>query len=140
MRIIKGFLAIFGIMVIMSPVLLILGVFIAAIFSSETKELIVLDDECRSDSVCVYDYINQDLAAVKCESKIEDLARFDYEWEGILTPRFDRGLFQGDDVFRIFGDAIKFQNGFGAFERHKYYCDWDITEKVVLGVYAEPLY
>jgi len=64
-----------------------------------------------------------------CAPEIEKLARYDFEWIGGLTAtKFPSyvGKVKKPYVLTISGDAIKFQNGFGAFRQTTYYCDYNL--------------
>lgn len=118
--------------------LLWLGVSLFSSGESTPRERLVLDDACRSSIPCVYEYVAQDNAQIRCEMAIEDLARFDFEWGGIFEPKFERGVLEGN-IFSMLGSSIKFQNGFGAYQRHEYFCKWNVETKEVVEVYAQPM-
>lgn len=64
-----------------------------------------------------------------CAPEVEKLARYDFEWTGgWTTPKFPNyiGKVKKPYVLTITGDAINFQNGFGAFQKTTYYCDYNL--------------
>ncbi len=72
-----------------------------------------------------------------CQRVIEQLAKYDYEWtDGWLGTKF--GSFAWKDrksgVLTYFGSEIKFQNGFGAWQKMNYACDYDPKTETVLDV------
>jgi hypothetical protein len=64
-----------------------------------------------------------------CAPEVEKLAKYDFEWTGGWTaqnfPNYV-GKVKKPYVLTITGDAIKFQNGFGAFRKTTYYCDYNL--------------
>ena len=64
-----------------------------------------------------------------CAPEVEKLAKYDFEWIGGWTaPKFPNyvGKVKKPYVLTIAGDSIKFQNGFGAYKKTKYYCDYNL--------------
>lgn len=102
---------------------------------TESSECQAGDLQCNGDKY-IYD------AESACAPKIEALAKYDYEWtDGWLGSKFSRFAWvEGRDrrVMRYFGDTLKLQNGFGAWQPHQYYCDFDLTSGAALSVFAEP--
>ena len=89
---------------------------------------------CRFDLQCWGD--KHSLRATRpCQLAIENLALYDYEWtDGLLGTKFDRFSWKdrktGTLAYR--GSEIKFQNGFGAWQRLSYWCDYDPNTQTVL--------
>ena len=81
-------------------------------------------------------------ASVRCKRPVEKLAKNDFQWttSGFLDLEFSRAMVDKDRprVLLLGGDKIKFQNGFGAWIRHKYICEFDTATREVLNVAAEP--
>lgn len=68
-------------------------------------------------------------AIYPCQKAVEKLAKYDFEWtDGFLESKFDSYATKTPQpgVIRIFGDKIKFQNGFSAWQRVKYSCDYNV--------------
>ena len=91
---------------------------------------------CRADLQCWGDKHSM-RATISCQGVIEALARYDYEWtDGWLGTKFDRFGWKkrsaGTLVYR--GSEIKFQNGFGAWSKVTYWCDYDPNTQTVLDV------
>lgn len=127
--------------------LVILGVLIAAGFSmcsggDESKpEVPKVDDAtCKQDLQCWGDRHNVG-AAVMCAGPVEKLAKYSARWtDGLLEPKFShfRWLNKQQGTITYIGDKIEFQNGFGAFQKHVYECDYHPETKKVLDVRARP--
>ncbi|MXY39025.1 MAG: hypothetical protein F4160_06620 [Rhodospirillaceae bacterium] len=96
--------------------------------------------KCRFDLRC-WSERNLPKAAIHCRRHIEDLARYDYEWtDGFLESKFSHFRWKNMSlgIVTYLGDKIKFQNGFGAWVPHKYWCSYDATQEKVLDVHAQP--
>lgn len=96
--------------------------------------------ECREDLQC-WAAEHEVESGMRCRDAVEALARFDFEWtDGFLEAKFplirwaDKAA--GDIVFM--GDLIRFQNGFGAMERHKYWCTYSPATGTVIRAEAAP--
>lgn len=80
-------------------------------------------------------------ASVVCERMVERLAKFDFEWTDSWTelkfPRF-RWANKKKGVVTYFGDKIKLQNGFGAWQHYVYACDYDPRSGKVVNVDGAP--
>jgi hypothetical protein len=80
-------------------------------------------------------------AGVKCQTPVERLAKFDFQWtDGTFELKFPSFLVnvRSPGVLTVVGDKIKFQNGFGAWQHMKYFCDFDVRKKQVIDVSATP--
>ena len=95
---------------------------------------------CRSDLQCWGDRLTlRDIET--CADQIEKLARYDHEWtDGIFGTKFSRFRWKDrrDGTLTYVGDEIKFQNAYGAWIPHTYFCDYDPGKRTVLGVHATP--
>ena len=99
----------------------------------------IAEAACRRDIQCWGDD-NLLSATFACETLIERMARYDFEWtDGWLEPKFSH--FRWHDIDRstvtFIGDKIKFQNGFGAWQRVAYECDYDPDADQVLDIRIE---
>lgn len=95
---------------------------------------------CKKDLQC-WGQKNANAAAVACDGKIEKLAKYDFEWtDGFFEPKFSRSRWRNKDrlIITYIGDKIKLQNGFGAWQRYTYECDYDTERDLVLKVSARP--
>ena len=95
---------------------------------------------CRWDLQCWGDE-NSLGATMACEEHIEDLSLYAHEWtDGWLGVKFSRFRWRDRDAGAVtyMGDEIQFQNGFGAWVRHRYWCDYDTLGKSAISVRAEP--
>jgi hypothetical protein len=83
-------------------------------------------------------------AEPRCARLIEDSARYRYEWTDGLGSKFFRAEWSHYDAYtneygpkRIIefrGNALRLENGFGAFQKVVYECDFDPVEGEVLAV------
>ena len=74
-------------------------------------------------------------ASYVCAFLVEQYAKYDFKWEG-YGSKFSNysGKVKKPYVLTIFGDKIKLQNGFGAWKRKQYSCDYNVKEKKPLKV------
>jgi hypothetical protein len=100
----------------------------------------ISDADCKKDLQCWGDR-HSSAASVRCDSMIEKLAKFSFEWTDRWYERkFSKFGWENMDkgTLRFLGDKIKFQNGFGAWQIMTYECVFDPTTKIVLNVRAYP--
>ena len=79
------------------------------------------------------------IASSACRSLVESLAKYDYEWtDGWLDSKFPSYITEtkAPYVLTVAGDKIKFQNGFGAWRKQKYRCDYDVKQGKALQAYV----
>lgn len=91
---------------------------------------------CASDIQCWGDKHHL-RASFACEQPVSRLARLNYRWvDGWMEGKFSHFRWRDRDegVVTFIGDRIEFQNGFGAWIRHTYECDYDPKREVVLDV------
>ena len=77
----------------------------------------------------------------KCKTHIENYARYDYKWtNGWIDPIFASVSTKPPDykTALYIGDAVQFQNGFGAFQRMGYSCEFDPIGGEVITVVVAP--
>lgn len=80
-------------------------------------------------------------AGVYCKEPVTRLAKYTARWtDGMLEPKFShfRWLDKSQGTITYIGDKIEFQNGFGAFQKHIYECDFDPARTQVLDVRVYP--
>lgn len=99
-----------------------------------------MEANCKNDLKCWGDK-HSIKASFACRPYVERLGKYQFEWtDGWLEPKFS--LFnwknKGEAQITYFGDKIKFQNGFGAWQFATYACDYDPIADVVLNVDATP--
>lgn len=98
------------------------------------------DATCRKDLQCWGD--RQSIGGgIRCKNPVEKLAKFSSRWtDGTFETKFShfRWLDQNKGTLTLIGDKIEFQNGFGAFQKHIYECDYDPINEQVLSVRARP--
>lgn len=78
---------------------------------------------------------------IRCTAPVEKLAKYSVRWtDGLLEPKFShyRWLDKSKGTLTLLGDKIEFQNGFGAYQKHIYECDYDPASEKVLDVRARP--
>lgn len=79
-------------------------------------------------------------ASFDCKKGVERLAKYQFEWtDGWLETKFTRRAPGKSPKSVIYiGDAIKLQNGFGAWQQYLYACEFDTSAKKVIDVSAAP--
>lgn len=95
---------------------------------------------CRQDLSC-WGEKHLVAASFKCANPIERMAQYQHEWtDGFLEMKLShfKWLNRSEGTLSYFGDKIKFQNGFGAWQNYTYQCDYDPDTEVVLAVDASP--
>lgn len=100
------------------------------------EEARVAEARCKSDLSCWAEkhFIR---ASTSCYRMVEKMAKWDVEWtDGLLDPKFShyRWLDIGNGVVTYIGDKAKFQNGFGAWQRVVYECDYNPASEQILDV------
>lgn len=98
-----------------------------------------LDRRCRDDPSCLAEKIWLD-AHAECQDRIERLAKYQVEWlTGWTVPMFSETRWNAEKRHFIYrGDAVQFQNGFGAWQRQNYICTFDPATMEVVSVGAIP--
>ena len=88
----------------------------------------VCDTDCRNKFLPTANAI--------CPRHIERLLKYDYEWTpGIFEMKFDRAIDLGGGLVLYFGDKLRAQNGFGAWQNNVgYACSIDVNAKEVFDV------
>ena len=99
--------------------------------------------KCRASSLC-WGRKHLREAAWRCGPRIEGMAKYDFKWtdDGRPENRFSDSLFfwkdQDKGHLKYVGERLQFQNGFGAFQKVMYRCDYDPDTDQVLGVKILP--
>lgn len=104
------------------------------------EELAAAEEACRKSGSCWAER-HRIAAEVYCKPEVERLAKYDHEWtDGWFGHKFSRGAFLDEEkgTLMYFGDQLRLQNGFGAYQNYIYRCDFDPETNTVLGVDAEP--
>lgn len=99
------------------------------------------DEACLRDADCIRDKTSwQSRAEIYCGRYIEDQALYSHEWtDGWAESKFSRFATELDGkAIRYFGDKLKFQNGFGAWQRMSYSCLYDPINERVLDANVAP--
>jgi hypothetical protein len=67
-------------------------------------------------------------------------AKYDFEWtHGILESKFTRfSRSANPNVFIYYGDGLKLQNGFGAWQIHTYQCTFNADTEQAKSVAVSP--
>ncbi len=96
-----------------------------------------IDAECRSSLDCWRDehFFSAENA---CADALEGRAKYDFQWidkmgENKLDKRLARWEDQEKGYITYFGDKLRLQNGFGAFQTVLYQCDYDPANRRVLN-------
>lgn len=80
-------------------------------------------------------------ASVNCVKPVERLAKYNARWtDGTFDLKFShyRWKDQAKGTVTYIGDKVEFQNGFGAYQKHIYECDFNPSTETVLDVRARP--
>lgn len=106
--------------------------------ATEPPEL--TDAECMRSLQCWGDR-NMYSAIVACEDRITARANYAHEWtDGWLGTKFDRFGWhsKADGTVAYYGDKLRMQNGFGAWQNVRYKCVYNPTTDRVLSVIVSP--
>ena len=89
------------------------------------------DLTCRQDWQCWYDKHSSELS-VYCAERIENLAKYDYDWTS--WTRFPKARWEDKEegTIRAWGDELKFQNGFSAWQRVRYFCTYNPSTRIAV--------
>ena len=120
----------------------------------EERERAVQEVEDRREAIREWGEDHIIPAKTRCEERIEQLAKYDFEWtQGWGKPIFSQWIAhdpENPQQFQLFppitestilvysGDKIKFQNGFGVFQHYTYTCHYHPDSKTVRKVTASP--
>lgn len=108
--------------------------------AAEAREKAVAEAQCRADLRCIGERLSIE-AGIACRRWVERLAKNDFQWtDGWLETKFShyRWKIKTKGIVTYIGDKIKYQNGFGAWIRHTYECDFDTESKRIVDVRAKP--
>ena len=98
--------------------------------------------KCLQDIDCVAENLTWGSEAdVYCSDHIEDYARYSHEWtDGFGEKKFNRVIIMPPDYLTVkfVGDKVRFQNGFGAWQRMRYTCVYDPLNNSVVEVEVWP--
>jgi len=106
----------------------------------DKKQVLADEAACRKSLQCAGDKYSIS-AGIYCKSQVERLAKYSSRWtDGTFEPKFShfRWLNQEQGLITFIGDKIEFQNGFGAFQKHIYECDFNPANNQILDVRARP--
>ncbi len=111
----------------------------AAVKAAEGQESAQSNATCRKDFNCWSNKFNR--AATKaCAPEVERAAKNNFEWtDSFTSPKFPRAVINDDGASITYvGDAIKMQNGFGAWIIMTYECDFDTQAGRAIAVRVNP--
>ena len=85
-------------------------------------------DPCRADLECWSDKHHLD-ARMACTPLVEAYASYDTDWDFLAD--FDREIWvdKAAGIVSYHGRDVKFKNGFGAWQRMTYWCDYNPSSK-----------
>lgn len=75
------------------------------------------------------------------QKTIERYAKYQFEWyDGILGTKYHRFRWKNKSEHSLtyFGDKVKFQNGFGAWQNMIYQCDYDPKTGIAINIKVYP--
>lgn len=97
-------------------------------------------DSCSRDLRCWGDK-NQFIATRRCRVAVENRAKYQFRWDDSWLeekfPRFRWGNRERGTVIYV-GDLISMQNGFGAWQRMRYACEFDPKLEAAIDVEVSP--
>lgn len=94
--------------------------------------------ECEKDLHCWAEEHRIDML-VACEPIIEQQAKYSFEWvKGVKYP-YISWHDKENAIIAYKGDSLRFQNGFGAFQRMNYGCYYDTLNQQLVDVVVEPI-
>lgn len=97
------------------------------------------DPNCRKDFNC-WARENIVSASIYCPIEVEMRSNFDFEWtDAMLESKF--GSYQqtqDPDVIVYFGDKVRFQNSFGAWQNMSYACEFNTVSKQIVSLDVQP--
>ncbi|MDR9772418.1 hypothetical protein RJJ65_07075 [Rhizobium hidalgonense] len=111
----------------------------AAAKAAKEQESAQADATCQNDFNCWSNKFNR--AATKaCAPQVERAAKNNFEWtDSFTSPKFPRAAINNNGASITYvGDAIKMQNGFGAWIIMTYECDFDTIAGSVTAVRVNP--
>ncbi len=88
-------------------------------------------EKCKKSAECWSNEHRID-AEIRCESAIERLAKYEVNWSS--GPVFKGYTLKNEGVIRYVGDAVQFQNGFGAMTNMTYVCDYNTEQNKVISI------
>jgi hypothetical protein len=92
------------------------------------------DPACVADVSCWAKRHLQEASRV-CSAAVEQQARFDFRWEASRPDRFTSAIMHNNGrQISFIGDALKLQNGFGAWLTYSYNCRYDVGTQAVVAV------
>lgn len=94
------------------------------------------DAACGQNLKCIADKAWAE-ASVVCQNAVERDATYQFEWtDGLMERKFSHYRWSNANQRHVtfYGDKVKFQNGFGAWQNMIYYCDYDTKTKSVVGL------
>jgi hypothetical protein len=111
----------------------------AAAKATKDQESAQADAICSKDFNCWSNKFNR--AATKaCAPQVERAAKNNFEWtDSFTSPKFPRAVINSNGASITYvGDAIKMQNGFGAWIIMTYECDFNTIAGSVVAVRVNP--
>jgi hypothetical protein len=98
------------------------------------------EENCKNSLSCWADRFDSDAYRFSRE-RIEKFARYDFRWVDSWTRSkisYYRWLNVKEGTVTYIGDAIQFQNGFGAWQNYIYEIDYDPSSKYALDIRVKP--
>lgn len=113
-----------------------------AVTGESEAERAAKDMACLRDIDCLANKTSwQSAGGLACESLVEDQALYSARWtDGLAESKFSKVALQAPTYksFRLLGDKVEFQNGFGAWQRMRYTCEYDPINELALTVQVIP--
>ena len=124
----------FGFLLLALIIMIVIGVSVEEDPEAKAKRLA----ECREALNCWAEEHKIDML-LACDPIIESHAKYDFEWDVWNKYQYSSWHDKEKGIISYKGDGIKFQNGFGAFQRMNYGCVYDGVNQKLLDVIVEPI-
>lgn len=95
-------------------------------------------ETCLQEASCAFEEYSLTLGP-GCQLAIEKLAKWDFEWtDSWMEPKFESAGWGNKDkgTLMAIGKSLKLQNGFGAWKRVSYLCEFDPKTNAVVAASA----
>lgn len=79
--------------------------------------------KCEGDADCMFGATGE----INCKLAVERLARYDHDWTSWNRFPLVRWKDKERGIIEAAGTNIKFQNGFGAYQKHVYACTYHLS-------------
>jgi predicted nucleic acid-binding Zn-ribbon protein len=104
--------------------------------ATHAAEIAQREQACQTDIKCIGEKYESSIFS-PCSRLIERYAKYQFKWDGIRFSRYAWGNNEKTTI-KYSGDAVQFQNGFGAWQNMIYSCSYDPAANKVTDVAVTP--